>query len=66
MATVQSDLNRFSVFFYWKTARQIGSKAVIKIPPHFAYVATVPCETLSLENKRLPINDEVVFNCLDN
>ena len=65
VATVQSDLNRFSIF-YWKTARQIGSKAVIKIPPHFAYVATLPCETLTLKNKRLPIIDKVVFNCLDN
>ena len=31
----------------------------LKIPPLFAYVATLPCETLMSEKKRLTINDKV-------
>jgi len=30
---------------------QIRSKLVIKMPPILAYVATLPCETLMLENE---------------
>jgi len=38
-------LNRFKIF----TRRLLGKFAVewiLKIPPHLAYVATLPCETL--------------------
>jgi len=36
------------------------SKWVITIPPQLAYVATLNCETLMSENKRLTINYDVV------
>jgi len=35
-------------------------KSLLKIPPCLAYVATLPCETLMSENKRLTINYRVV------
>ena len=35
-------------------------KRLLKIPPRLAYVATLPCERLMSENKRLTINYTVV------
>jgi len=35
-------------------------KSLLKIPPRLAYVATLPCETLVSENKRLTINYSVM------
>jgi len=31
-------------------------KELLKIPPNLAYVATLPCETLMSENKRLTMH----------
>jgi len=45
MTIFQSILNRFKKI----TARFLGKfvvKCILKIPPHLAYVATLPCETL--------------------
>ena len=48
-------LNRFSFFlFRWKISWLLSW--LLKITPHLAYVATLPCETLMSENKRLTIN----------
>ena len=40
--------------FHGKGGRFCSKSAVkwlLKIPPHFAYVVTLPCETLMSENK---------------
>jgi len=45
MTIILSNLNRIKKF----TGRFLGEFAVkwiLKIPPHLAYVATLPCETL--------------------
>jgi len=52
-------LNRLKIFF---TGRFLGKCAVrpkwiFKIPPHLAYVATLPCETLMLAKQA--INDKL-------
>jgi len=61
MAIILSSINRFTKFFF--TERFLREFAVnwwLKIPPHLAYVATLPCETLMSKNKRLTINYTVV------
>jgi len=50
MAIILSNLNKFKKI----TERFLGKfavKALLKIPPYLAYVATLPCETLTSENK---------------
>ena len=47
-----SNLHRFSKFFLGLTLVNLQ----IIIPPHLGYVATLHCETLIPENKRLTIN----------
>jgi len=57
MTIILSNLNRFANFF---TGRFLGKFAVnwtLKIPPHFAYVATLPCETLI--SAKQAINDKL-------
>ena len=47
MTTILSYVNRFKEYF---TARFLGKfviKRILKILPHLAYVATLPCETLT-------------------
>jgi len=47
MTIILSNLNRFTKFFF--TVRFLGKfaiKCILKIRPHLAYVATLPCETL--------------------
>jgi len=41
MTIIQSILNRLSTF-----STKFAVKRISKIPPHLAYVATLPCETL--------------------
>jgi len=56
MTIILSNLNRLKIF----TGRFLGKFAVkwtLKIPPHLAYVATLPCETL-----KQAINDELQGN----
>jgi len=60
MAIVVSNLNRFLEFFTGGFLGKIAVKWLSKIPPHIAYVATLPCETLMPENKRLTKNYKVV------
>jgi len=48
MTITLSNLNRFTKFFS-QEGDFLGKSAVtclLKIPPHLAYVATLPCETL--------------------
>jgi len=45
MTTILSNLNRLNIF----TGRFLGKfvvNRILKISPHLAYVATLPCETL--------------------
>jgi len=55
MTIILSNLNRFKTF----TGRFLGNSAVkwiLKIPPHLAYVAALPCETLM--SAKQAINDK--------
>ena len=41
-----SNLNRFQKIFTGRFLDKLAVKRILKIPPHLAYVATLPCETL--------------------
>ena len=43
---ILSNLNRFTKFFTERFLGKFAVKCVVKIPPHLACVATLPCETL--------------------
>ena len=58
MIIIQSNLNRISKNV---TKRFLGKFAVnwlLKVSPPLAYVAALPCETLTSENKRLTIDNK--------
>jgi len=57
---VVSNPNRFSNFFTGKFISKVAAKYLLKILPHFTYVAALPCKTLMLVNTRLMINYKVV------
>ena len=47
MTIIRSNLNGFTIFFHWKIPySKFAVKWILNIPPHLAYVATLPCETL--------------------
>jgi len=46
MTTILSNLNRYKEIFHWKIPGKFVVKWILKIPPHPAYVATLPRETL--------------------
>jgi len=46
MTIIPSVLNRFKNFFNGRFFGKFAVKLISKIPPHLAYVATLPCETL--------------------
>ena len=52
MATILSNLNRLKMFL-----GKFVVKWILKIPPHLAYVATLPRETLMSEKQA--INDKL-------
>jgi len=60
MAMILSNLNRFSKLFTGKFFNKFAIKYLLKIPPHLAYIAALPCETLLSENKLLTINYKAV------
>jgi len=50
---ILSQHNRFTKLFHWKIFWYTCTKVVLlKIASLLAYVATLPCETLTLENKQ--------------
>jgi len=51
---------RFTIFFAGRFLGKFAVSWLLKILPLLAYVATLPCETLMSENKRLTINYKVV------
>ena len=53
-------LTDFQFFFTERFLRKFAANSLLKIPTHLANVATLPCETLMSENKRLTINYKVV------
>ena len=55
MTIILSNLNRFKKFFHWKIPSEFAVKWILKIPTHLAYVATLPCETLT--SAKQAIND---------
>jgi len=59
-----SNLNQFSKKITGRFLDKFAVKLLLKILPHLAYVATLPCKTLVLENKRLTINYKVVPSVL--
>ena len=56
MTTILSNLNRLN-FFIGKFVGEFLVKWVLKIPPHLAYVATLPCETLM--SAKQAVNDKL-------
>ena len=44
------------IFFIGRFLGKFSVKWLLTIPPLLAYIATLPCETLMSENKRLTIN----------
>ena len=61
MTIILSNLNRYIIFFTGRFLGKFAVKCILKIPPHFAYVATLPCETLMSANQPLTINYKVVY-----
>ena len=49
MAIISTDLNRSTIFFIGRFFGKLAVKWLLKIPPLFAYVATLPCEILMSE-----------------
>jgi len=60
MAIILPNLNRFAIFFSGRFPGTFAVNGLFKIPLILAYVATLPCERLMLENKQLTINYKVV------
>ena len=57
MTTILSNLNRFTFFFTGRFLSKFAVKWILKIPPHRASVATLPCETLM--SAKQAINDKL-------
>ena len=55
--TILSILNRFNKFFTERFLGKFAVKWMSKVPPHLAYVATLPCETLI--SAKQAINDKL-------
>jgi len=62
MTIILSNLNEFTNFFALEDSLvNFQLNGYLKIPPHLAYVATLPCETLMSANKPLTTNYKVVW-----
>jgi len=57
MTIILSILNRFKNFFIGRFPGKFAVQCILKIPPHLAYVATLPCETLM--SAKQAINDKL-------
>jgi len=57
MTIILSNLNRFNFFFAERFLGKFAAKWILQIPPHLAYVATLPCETLM--SAKQAINDNL-------
>ena len=52
-----SNVNRFSIFLSGRFLGKFAVKCILTNPPHLAYVATLPCETLM--SAKQAINDKL-------
>jgi len=57
MTVILSNLNRFTIFFTGRFLSKFAVKLILNIPPHLAYVAALPCETLM--SAKQAINDKL-------
>jgi len=57
MTVILPNLNRFTIFFTERFLLKFAVKCILNIPPHVAYVATLPCETLI--SAKQAINDKL-------
>jgi len=57
MTVILSNLNRFTIFFTGRFLSNFAVKWILNIPPHLAYVAALPCETLM--SAKQAINDKL-------
>ena len=57
MTIILSNLDRFKKIFTGRFLSKSAVKWILKIPPHFAYVVTLPSETLIPAKKA--INDKL-------
>ena len=57
MTTILSNLNRFLKFLAGRFLGKFVVEWILKILPHLAYVATLPCETLM--STKQAINDKL-------
>jgi len=57
MTIILSNLNRFTNFVTGRFLSKFAVKWILNIPPHLAYVATLPCETLMCAKQA--INDKL-------
>ena len=46
MTIILSNLNRFKNFLTGRFLGKFADKRLLKVPPHLAYIVTLPCETL--------------------
>jgi len=60
MPIILSNFNRLKVFFTGRFLGKFEVKWMLKIQPHLAYVATLPCETLVSAKQAL--NDKLQGN----
>jgi len=54
---ILSNFDRFTHFFAGKFLGEFAAKRILNIPQHLAYVATLPCETLT--SAKQAINDKL-------
>ena len=57
MTIILSNLNRFKKSFTGRFLGKFAVKWILEVPPHLAYVATLPCETLM--SAKQAINDKL-------
>jgi len=57
VAIILSNLNRLKNKFTGRFLGKFAVKCILQIPPHLAYVATLPCETLM--SAKQTINDKL-------
>jgi len=59
MATILSHVNRVKKICTGRFLGKFVVKWILKIPPHLAYVAPLPCETLMSGSAKQAINDNL-------
>jgi len=61
MAIILSNLNRFSKLFHWKILGKFIVKSLLTTPPHFKYVATLPCSLSLIDSFQTLMFHKVVW-----